>query len=54
MKLGKRENLEKTPKILTLPTTIVPLATPRLERRTPVGTHERCIYSYAGTAVSLT
>ena len=36
MKLGKRENLDKTPKIPTLPT-IVLLATPKLEIGIPVG-----------------
>ena len=30
MKFGERENTEKIPKIPTLPTTIDPLATPRL------------------------
>ena len=37
MKLGKRENPEKNHKILTLPTAIVPLATPRFKLRTSVG-----------------
>ena len=43
MKLEKGEIQEKkTPKIPTLPSTIVSLETPRLELGTPIGTEERC------------
>ena len=39
--IGKRENLEKAPKILTLSTTIVPLSDSYTQTRTPVGADER-------------
>ena len=41
MKLEQQENSHKNPKIPTLITTITPLATPRVELGTPVGTNEQ-------------
>ena len=47
VKLGEREDLEKTLKIPALLTTIVPLATPTFELGTPVGTNEQSRLDYS-------
>ena len=47
--MRKRENPEKNPKIPTSFTTIVLLATPRLEIETSIGTLELCNYTYVAS-----